>query len=54
MKKFILSMFAVILAVGLVSMALGPAFSAPSDHNLKTDQGIKNFWTEQGDRTGGG
>ena len=49
MKRFIISAF----VAALLSISLAPAFAAPSDHNLKTPDGIKKFWDEQGDRSGG-
>ena len=50
MKRFIISIF----VAALLSVSVTPAFAAPHEHNLKTDQGVKAFWEEQGNRTGGG
>jgi hypothetical protein len=50
MTRFIASTIAAVL----FTLTLAPAFAAPGDHNLKTSEGIKAFWEEQGNRTGGG
>jgi flagellar motor component MotA len=50
MKRFIISAF----VATLLSVVVAPAFAAPHEHNLKTNQGVRAFWEEQGNRTGGG
>jgi hypothetical protein len=50
MKRFIISTF----VAALLSVAVAPAFAAPHEHNLTTNQGVKAFFEEQGNRTGGG
>jgi hypothetical protein len=42
------------IAAVLFALTLAPAFAAPSDHDLKTSEGVKAFFEEQGNRTGGG
>ena len=48
MKRFIISAF----VAALLSISLAPAFAAPGDYNLKTPDGVKKFWEDQGDRSG--
>jgi hypothetical protein len=42
MKRFIISIF----IVGLLSLSLSPAFASPSDHDLKTEKGVKGLFDE--------
>jgi hypothetical protein len=48
MKRIIISA----LAATLLSISMAPAFAAPGDFNLKTSEGIKKFWDDQGNRGG--
>jgi hypothetical protein len=48
MKRIIISAF----VAAILSISLAPAFAAPSDHDLKTSEGVKKFWEDQGNRGG--
>jgi cytochrome b subunit of formate dehydrogenase len=50
MRRIILSAFVFVL----MTWSLAPAFAAPSDHNLKTNEGVKKFFEEQQNNSGGG